>query len=345
MKMAAIATAITTALVSGSALAAEVYNSDGTSLNIGGRAEFRGDFIGKSSGAELDGSMDNNSRFRLNVGGNTQITNDLSGFAFYEAEQGVNSDGSGAGNSQTENFKQRYMYAGLQTNFGAISFGRQDTALVQLSQMSDIATYTGAQKEFIDAGNEQANNNILYTGMFADDALSLKANAILSDEKNQNSYGISGIYTLPMGLGIGLGYAGGEEWANNSGTETADTSQFMGGLSYAVGQLYVAGTYTQGKFKESTGDVDFTGYEFAGQYKFDNGFVAQGVYAKQESDASPTDSSTFEKNNYVELTGKYYFNNSIHSYLSYKFNMLKADSSSLSKDADDSLRLGLRYDF
>ncbi|MDA0106657.1 porin [Vibrio sp. La 4.2.2] len=346
MKMAAIATAITTALVSGSALAAEVYNSDGTSLNIGGRAEFRGDFIGKSSGAELDGSMDNNSRFRLNVGGNTQITNDLSGFAFYEAEQGVNSDGSGAGNSQTDNFKQRYMYAGLQTNFGAISFGRQDTALVQLSQMSDIATYTGAQKEFIDAGNEQANNNILYTGMFADDALSLKANAILSDEKDQNSYGISGIYTLPMGLGIGLGYAGGDEWIT-SATDTAETSQFMGGLSYAVGQLYVAGTYTQGKVKESAGDVDFTGYEFAGQYKFDNGFVAQAVYAKQDVDDNV---SKYDKNNYVELTGKYYFNNSIHSYLSYKFNMLEKDKYYINgqlqnRDADDSLRLGLRYDF
>lgn len=327
MKMAAIATAITTTLVSGSALAAEVYSSDGTSLNIGGRVEFRGDFLGESSGAELEGSMDNKSRFRVNVGGNTQITNELSGFGFYEAEQAVISSGD---NNPNTSFTQRYLYAGLSGNFGAVSFGRQDTALVQLSQMSDIGTYTGAQKSFINAGNEQINNNIVYAGMFADDALSLKANAILSSQKDQNSYGLSGIYTLPMGLGIGLGYAAGDE-------DTAETSQFMGGLNYTAGQFYVAGTYTQGKVKESAGDVNFTGYEFAGQYKFDRGFVAQAAYGKQQGDESPTNSSDEEFNNYVELTGKYYFNSSIQSYLSYKYNMLK--------DADNSLRLGLRYDF
>lgn len=346
MKMAAIATAITTALVSGSALAAEVYSSDGTSLNIGGRAEFRGDFIGKSSGEELKGSMDNNSRFRVNVGGNTQITNDLSGFGFYEAEQTVNSSGS---NDPNTSFKQRYMYAGLSTNFGAVSFGRQDTALVQLSQMSDIATYTGAQKEFINAGNEQINNNILYAGMFADDALSLKANVVASSKEQDNSYGISGIYTLPMGLGIGLGYAGGDVCGTRgqpdndtcvSGTE-GKSNQFTGGLSFATGPLYVAGTYTQGDINDNLNE-DFKGWEIAGQYKFQQGFLAQAVYAKQEVKDNGT---TTNKNDYVELTGKYYFNNSIHSYLSYKFNMLKADSSTLSKDADDSLRLGLRYDF
>ena len=336
MKMAAIAAAITTTLVSGSALAAEVYNSDGDSLSVGGRAEFRGDFIGKSSGAELDGTMDNNSRFRLNLDMKTQITDELGGFGFYEAEQTVKSDGSGAGNSQEDYFNQRYMYVGLSTGAGDISFGRQDTALVQLSQMSDIATYTGAQKEFINAGNEQANNNILYSGYFMD-ALSVKANVVASSQKNDNSYGLSGIYTLPMGLGLGLGYAAGE--INATG---GNSDQITGGVNFTSGGLYVAGTYTQGK-ADDTKNSDFSGYEFAGQYKFDGGFLAQAVYAKQEQeDALGTKQS---KNDYVELTGKYYFNKSIHSYLSYKYNMLKADSSALTKDADDSLRLGLRYDF
>lgn len=118
MKMAAIATAITTALVSGSALAAEVYNSDGTSLSVGGRAEFRGDFQGTADGNELGGTMDNKSRFRLNLGGETQITNDLKGIAFYEAEQTVNNSGS---NDQNPTFKQRYMYAGLATGGNTVS--------------------------------------------------------------------------------------------------------------------------------------------------------------------------------------------------------------------------------
>ncbi len=59
------------ALVSGSSLAATVYSSDGTELKIGGRAEFRGDFIG-SGGKEIGGTMKNKSRVRLNVGDTTK---------------------------------------------------------------------------------------------------------------------------------------------------------------------------------------------------------------------------------------------------------------------------------
>ncbi|GAL31012.1 putative outer membrane protein [Vibrio variabilis] len=156
MKMAAIATAITTALVSGSALAAEVYNSDGTSLSVGGRAEFRGDFQGQDTGAKLDGTMNNKSRFRLNVGGETQITNDLKGIGFYEAEQTVKNSGS---NDKESSFNQRYMYAGLATGGNTVSFGKQDAATVQISQMSDtISTHSGIQKTYIEAGDEQINN-------------------------------------------------------------------------------------------------------------------------------------------------------------------------------------------
>ncbi|GAL31491.1 hypothetical protein JCM19239_981 [Vibrio variabilis] len=51
------------------------------------------------------------------------------------------------------------------------------------------------------------------------------------------------------------------------------------------------------------------------------------------------------------MTGIYYFNSAIRGYATYKFNNLKAgdsltDGASISAvDADNSLRLGLRYDF
>lgn len=86
MKQAAVTTAILAALVSGSSLAATVYSADGTELRIGGRVEFRGDFIG-DKGAEIDGTMKDSTRARLNVRGSTQVADDLRGFAFYEAEQ------------------------------------------------------------------------------------------------------------------------------------------------------------------------------------------------------------------------------------------------------------------
>ena len=85
MKKAALTTAVLTALVSSPSFAATVYKDDGTELKVGGRVEFRGDFIG-SDGAEIDGSMEDASRARLNLKGKTDIGNGLSAFGVYEAE-------------------------------------------------------------------------------------------------------------------------------------------------------------------------------------------------------------------------------------------------------------------
>jgi predicted porin len=341
MKMAAIATAITTALISGSALAAEVYNSDGTSLSIGGRAEFRGDFQGKDSGEKLDGTMENKSRVRINVGGETEITSDLKGIAFYEAEQTVNSDGS---NSQNPTFKQRYMYAGLGSGNNVVSFGKQDAATVQISQMSDnVSTHSGIQKTYIEAGDEQINNAINYSGYFMD-ALSVKASLLASNESSEDGYALSGIYTFPFGLGVGLGYAA------NENKDRQDSKQFIGGLNYKWEGLYVAATYTQGEGskKLTKADNDFTSYEFVAHYLFENNFQALVGYQKGEID--PNGGAKYDVSDYFELTGIYYFNSSLRTYITYKINNLEAgdqigDVRPALEDADNSLRLGLRYDF
>ncbi|GAL36684.1 putative outer membrane protein [Vibrio maritimus] len=346
MKKAVLASAVFAAMVSGSALAAEVYNADGTSLKIGGRAEFRGDFIG-DKGKEIEGSMKNSSRFRINVGGETQITDGLTGFGFYEAEQGVTSSGD---NDATTSIKQRYMYAGIGTQFGDFSFGKQDTAGVQISQMSDDGQiWTGAQKTFIAAGDEQVNNTIAYSNVFAD-AFSLKASVIASDEKNENGYGISGIYATPFGLDIGLGYAQNDFRVVDDSVEpevvvdTGSENQFIGGLSYSIASLTVGGTYTQGTYKyDNFSNVDFSGVELSGTYKFDNGFRIMAAYQKQEL----KDTGSSEKlvlNDFAELTGQYHFNKSLRTYLSYKFDNRSKEDAGLDK-VEDTVRLGVRYDF
>ncbi|EEY99859.1 outer membrane protein [Vibrio sp. RC586] len=86
MKKTAMAVAVLSAVVSGSTLAATVYDAEGTSLNVGGRLEFRGDFGGANiSGKEIEGSMQNKSRMRLNIAGETELSSSLKGFGFWEA--------------------------------------------------------------------------------------------------------------------------------------------------------------------------------------------------------------------------------------------------------------------
>ncbi|MDK9760334.1 porin, partial [Vibrio sp. D173a] len=143
MKKAVLASAVVAALVSGSSLAATVYSSDGTELKVGGRAEFRGDFIG-SGGAEVEGSMEDKTRFRLNLKGESQLTDTATAFGFYEAEQGT-------GDST---FKNRYMYAGVDFDGQAISFGRQDMASVIVSDFTDITEFSGVQ-QVIDSASDK----------------------------------------------------------------------------------------------------------------------------------------------------------------------------------------------
>ncbi|MFV8461964.1 porin [Vibrio campbellii] len=332
MKKAVLASAVVAALVSGSSLAATVYSSDGTELKIGGRAEFRGDFIG-SGGEEIDGTMENKSRFRLNVGGTTEINNDLSGFGFYEAEQGVKSS---ADNEKTENFKQRYMYAGLAGNFGAVSVGRQDTAAAQISEMSDVTIYSGDQKAFINAGDEQINNTFVYA--YDAEALSLKASFIAGEEKDTDGYGISGIYTLPMGLGFGLGYSG-----NDNGAGNGSASALIAGINYKMDALYLGATYTMGDLDDKA-KTEFSGVEVAAKYKLTDQFELAGLYQKQEKDA--TQNITVDTADFFELTGTYKFNKSIRTYVAYQLNNLDdLKVAGVETRSEDSLRLGVRYDF
>ncbi|GAA5645857.1 porin [Vibrio proteolyticus] len=330
MKKAAISTAILTALVSGSSLAATVYSNDGTELKIGGRAEFRGDFNGAEDGKDIEGTMKNKSRVRVNVVGSTQISDSLSGFGKYEAEQSVLSSGDKDANTE---FKQRYAFAGLKGDFGSVSAGRQDTAGVQISDMSDIGTYTGDQKAFINAGNEQINNTFAYG--YNTDTLSIKASFIAGEEKDTDGYGISAIYTLPMGLGFGLGYA-----ANDNGQGAGSANQIIAGINYEMDALYLATTYTMGDLDDDA-DTEFEGLEFAGHYKFTKQFRLIAAYVKQEEDAAKNDS--VDTADFFELTARYDFNKSIRGYVAYKLNNL--DDKDTGYDVNDSVRLGLRYDF
>ncbi|MFA0707712.1 porin, partial [Vibrio sp. 10N.222.48.A3] len=194
MKKAVLASAVVAALVSGSSLAATVYSSDGTELKIGGRAEFRGDFIG-SGGAEVEGSMKDKTRFRLNLGGKTELTDTATAFGFYEAEQDTGSD----------KFENRYMYAGVDFDGQAVSVGRQDMASVIVSDFTDITEFSGVQQAF-GAASDKEDGVFAYRGGF--DALQLEATYQTNSKKDSDGYGISGVYSLPMGLDLGLAYSG-----------------------------------------------------------------------------------------------------------------------------------------
>ncbi|EJK2114436.1 hypothetical protein BOO30_13165 [Vibrio navarrensis] len=324
MKKAALATAILSAVVTGSSFAATVYSNEGTELKIGGRVEFRGDFIG-SKGAEIDGTMKDSTRARLNLKGSTDLGNGLEAFGFYEAEQGTGKS----------TFDNRYMYAGVKSDAGSFSVGRQNMAAVIISDLTDITEFSGIQ-QYIDSSSDKTDSTFAYRGSF--DALQIQATYSAKSADNSDLMGISGLFSLPMGLDLGLAYSTGDLGKGN-GSE----NQILAGAGYTLDNLYLGATY-------STGDIDdkakeeFTAYELVAQYKVSKPFSLALLYTFAEEDNNGTKSDKAEG---IELAGYYKLNSNFRTYASYYMNQLDEvkDAAGKVTQGEDTLRLGVRYDF
>ena len=326
MKKAALATAVISALASTSSIAATVFENDTTTLNVGGRMEFRGDF-----GDAIDGTMKNASRVRLNIGGETKLNDSMTGFGFYEAQQSV-VDTNDTASSNTE-FEQRYMYTGVKGDFGAISFGRQDTAANLVSSMSDLGIFTDNQSSHITAASKRTSNVIAYG--FSADALTINASFVGGSSKTSDGYGIAATYDMPFGLTVGLGYAANDNGKDDEGSSNGSSDQIIAGLKYSIADFTIAGTYAEGD-KDDKLKSKYKSTEVAAEYKLNSSFRLIAAYVNQEEKANS--GSKFEdKKDFYEFTGRYDFSRNMRGYVAYKNDKMKG--------AKDSIRLGLRYDF
>ncbi|KJG34538.1 porin [Photobacterium angustum] len=317
MKKVALASAILASLAAGTVNAATVYQDDDKSLSIGGRAEARFNLSDKNKGADDTGNaFKDESRARINLKGKAKITDQVTAFGKYEAEIKDNEDST---------FKSRYVFAGFDTQAGAFSYGKQDSAQVMLTDYTDIlATFGGDGVDLVDGNKDKRENNFLYAGEFNN--FTVSANYIAEnnkDEKDTDSYGIAAQYAFPFGLSLGAGYVSGKDGVD------VDANQYNLAASYEFNNFYLAGTYASGE----DGKTDLTGYEFATAYKIDK-FIAQAVYNFKQSENGGV--KTDEKD-YFALEGIYKFNKNLRTYAGYKFQQID--------DKDDELQMGIRYDF
>ncbi len=330
MKYAAVAVAVLASLSSGSVFAAKVYDSEGTELKVGGRVEFRGDFIGTSKGAEIEGSMDDSTRARLNLKGQSQLNDSMTAFAVYEAEQ----------DTGTDQFENRYMYAGVDFGQQAVSFGRQDMASVIVSDFTDITEFSGIQ-QVIDSSSDKQDSVFAYA--LEMDALQFQATYQAEEAKDNDGYSIAGVYSTPFGLDLGLAYSGGDLGQGN-GSE----SQGLVGLAYSIENLYLAATYSRGDLDDkaaSNTDKEFEAMEFAAQYKFNQQISLAAMYTFQENKQGSGEK--YDEKDGLELVGYYKFNGHFRTYVAYYLNNLDkvANAQGVNTQGEDTLRLGVRYDF
>lgn len=305
MKKALLATSVLAMLSSGAATAATVFQNQDSLLNVGGRAQFRGDFLHDNK------TMEDNSRARINVAGETKLTNELKAFGFYEAEMNA---------SGTEN---RYYYAGIAGDWGALSGGKQDMASVIISDFTDITEFSGVQ-QVIDSSSNKQDNVIAYRGEF--DNLDLQATFQGGASSDQDKYGLSGAYAFDFGLKLGAAYSAG----GSDDVIGEDESQLLVGAAYTLNDLYLAGSYSTGEKNNS----DFNAYEMVAQYALSDAFSIAAMYTNVEDEE---DSGNIKEANGFELVGYYSLAQNVTTYVSYYSNQID--------NADDTLRLGLQYNF
>lgn len=342
MNKTMIALAVSAAALATGANAAELYNQDGNSIEMGGRAEARLSM--------KDGNAQDNSRIRLNFLGTAQIQDGLYGVGFYEGEfttSDYNDNGTkkDSGNDTIDN---RYAYAGLGGTFGEVTYGKNDGALGVITDFTDIMAYHGNSAAYKIAVADRTDNMLSYKGQFQD--LSVKAsyrfadrietvengNTVYSDNET-DGYSLSGIYAIgETGINVAAGYAD-----QNTGTNDS-SDQFMLAGSYTLNDLYFAGTFVSGTDKDNSVKTDNTGYELAAAYTMGQ-TVFTSTYNYLEEDEAGT--KTDAKDN-LAIDATYYFKPNFRGYVSYNFNLLSDSDVGTSKvDAEDELALGLRYDF
>ncbi|MBE1277534.1 porin [Enterovibrio baiacu] len=309
------------ALASTSVSAAEIFNDGTSSMAIGGRAEARASI--------KDGDMADKSRVRINVLGTTQISEEAYGVGFFEREFTAGSDTviNDEGKAESAN-QNRYIYAGIGTEFGLVTYGLNDGSLGMITDFTDIMSFHGAAASAKIDVADRTSNNIAYKGEFG--GLTVKANYVGNNETIDKGYSLGAVYAMENGLAMGLGYAD-----QDNLTKTTE-SQIEAAVSYTMGDIYVAALYKDGESNVSGSDKDLTGYELAaaytmGQTKFTT------TYGKAETESDDTADS-------IAIDATHYFNSNFRTYASYNFNLLDADKVGKEK-AEDELVFGLRYDF
>ncbi|MFQ0976576.1 porin [Vibrio campbellii] len=315
MKLKTLAVAVALLASGSQVVASELYNQDGTSLEMGGRAEARLSM--------MDGKAEDRSRIRLNFLGKQEISDSLYGVGFWEGEFETFENGGVDGNSDLET---RYAYAGLGGKYGEITYGKNDGALGVITDFTDIMAYHGNTAALKLPVADRTDNMVSYSGQF--EQLAVRASYRFADrttdvngfdDNEQDGFSLSGIYAFAdTGFELGAGFA-----------NQNDFDQYMLAASYTVGNFYVAGNYT-GIEKDSD---DYKGYELAAAYT-----MGQTVFTSTYNKGDVEDAD-FVDNLAVDVT--YYFKPNFRGYASYNFDLTDNEGA----DEKDELALGLRYDF
>ncbi|WP_133012854.1 porin [Marinomonas flavescens] len=328
MRKTILALAIPAAtIMMASAHAANVYNANGSSLDVYGKVE--ADMTHAGSTGDSDAKGDLTTSARLGIKGETRVNDNVSVFAKGEWQvAGQNSDGS--------KFTTRKAYLGADFGKdGKVSFGQQNTPLyTSLTQAIDIFDQWGMEAQTGIYGESRQASQAIYSNTFGN--LDVQAGyqfrnndgkdigAISKNTEQDNAYSLAGVYHIGTGLNLRAAYA-----RQNFGNGITNT--------YAFNPATGGNTVTSVSTGNSDGKIDT--YGLGADYTLNDLYLAF-VYLGSKTDNGAAVNSNTSMNSY-DLVGAYNINQ-YRLYTGYGLQKTNADGSS-SQNSVKSYKLGLEY--
>ncbi|WP_165862902.1 porin [Vibrio sinensis] len=251
MKKTLVALAVLAAGTASAVNAAEIYNADGSVLELTGRAFAIIEHKKTDTDSDTDVLVDDS---RLGFKVRHQVTDAVAAVGKFEFQLTTQDDGSA--------LKNRDVYAGLDfTDTVAVTFGRQTTSFDDYAFRGGFDEYYGYSQELEDRGRangiikaESANMN----GLVVSGSYQFK-----EEEAGKDITGatLAASYDAEFGLGLSAGYFDYKQSGNND-----HATGFNVGASYAFGDAKVGADYSsEDHFDKSSADA----FRLGGEYFID----------------------------------------------------------------------------
>ena len=298
MKKTLLAAAVVSALVASTAAsAANVYDKDGTTLNVNGRIEAQWYNAGSSN--NMTGKVANNDSSiynwaRMGMDGRSKINDYATAFGFMEFDVG---DGDrSTGNGQ---FAARDQYIGVDFGkFGTVKTGRYHSLVHTVVIATDVLNGDGMSGKSFALGDARNAGKLTYTWNGYGVLLGAEYQAAKNDYTEQGvTYDVESGYSLiagyttpavlfgPISIKAGYSYMKGQDDAFTSKNENVNVdnqSGYAASLAWGVPSqgLYLATEYSHNEteIKGVAADLEQNGFEFAAKYTFDNGLSLATAY-------------------------------------------------------------------
>ena len=320
MKKTLLAAAVVSALVASTAAsAANVYDKDGTTLNVNGRIEAQWYNAGSSN--NMTGAVANNDSSiynwaRMGMDGRSKINDYATAFGFMEFDVGDGDRSTGEGQ-----FAARDQYIGVDFGkFGTVKTGRYHSLVHTVVIATDVLNGDGMSGKSFAIGDARNAGKLTYTWNGYGVLLGAEYQAAKNDYTEQGvTYDVESGYSLiagyttpavlfgPISIKAGYSYMNGQDDANHA--EKVDNQNgYAVSLAWGVPSqgLYLATEYSHNNTEYVDGSADYeqNGFEFAAKYTFDNGLSLATAY--QYMNAEDEDGEV--KSSQIPVVVEYNFN-------------------------------------